>query len=78
MGANYQVKLQKNDGKWSRKMSKTITTTSDTDLLVVGDSYYLVRTLELPGEGQYRIQITESGDRITLNGKDRPAVYNYR
>jgi len=78
MGANYQIKLQKNDGKWSRKMSKTITTTSDTDLLVVGDSYYLVRTLELPGEGQYRIQITESGDRITLNGKDRPAVYNYR
>jgi hypothetical protein len=78
MGSNYQIKLQKNDGKWSRKMSKTITTTADTDLLVVGDAYYLVRTLELPGEGQYRIQITESGDRITLNGKDRPAVYNYR
>jgi uncharacterized repeat protein (TIGR02543 family) len=78
MGANYQIQLQKNDGKWSRKMSKTITSTSDADLLVVGDAYYLVRTLELPGEGQYRIQITESGDRITLNGKDRPAVYNYR
>jgi hypothetical protein len=78
MGANYQIKLQKNDGNWSRKMSKTITTTADDDLLVVGNAYYLVRTLELPGEGQYRIQITESGDRITLNGKDRPAVYNYR
>jgi hypothetical protein len=78
MGSNYQIKLQKNDGKWSRKMSKTITSTSDADLLVVGDAYYLVRTVELPGEGQYRIQITESGDRITLNGKDRPAVYNYR
>jgi hypothetical protein len=59
-------------------MSKTITTTADDDLLVVGDAYYLVRTLELPGEGQYRIQIIESGDRIALNGKDRPAVYNYR
>jgi hypothetical protein len=78
MGVNYQVKLQKNDGGWSRRMSKTINTTSDTSLRVVGDWYYLVRTLELPGEGQYRIQITASGDRITLNGKDRPAVYNYR
>jgi hypothetical protein len=78
MGANYQIKLQKNDGKWSRKMSKTITSTSDADLLVVGDAYYLVRTLELPGEGRYRIEVTVDGERMLLNGKERPAVFSYR
>lgn len=78
MGANYQIKLQKNDGKWSRKMSNTITSTADLDLLVVGNAYYLVRTLELPGEGRYRIEVTVDGERMLLNGKDRPVVFSYR
>jgi hypothetical protein len=59
-------------------MSKTINTTSDTSLQVVGDWHYLVRTIDLPGEGKYRIRVTEDGDRVTVNGKDRPAVYSYR
>ena len=78
MGANYQINLQKNDGEYSRKMSKTINTTADTDLRVVGEWYYLVRTITLPGEGRYRIEVTQDGQRVTLNGQDRPAVYSYR
>ena len=78
MGANYQIRLQKNDGDYARKMSKTINTTSDTDLRVVGEWYYLVRTITLPGEGRYRIEVTQDGQRVTLNGQDRPAVYSYR
>lgn len=78
MGANYQINLQKNDGDYTRKMSKTINTTSDTDLRVVGEWYYLVRTITLPGEGRYRIEVTQDGQRVTLNGQDRPAVYSYR
>ena len=78
MGANYQVNLQKNDGEYSRKMSKTINTTADSDLRVVGEWYYLVRTITLPGEGRYRIEVTQDGQRITLNGEDRPAVYSYK
>lgn len=77
MGVNYQVSLQKNDGDYVRKMSKTINTTSDTDLRVVGESYYLVRTIELPGEGRYRIQLEVDSERLQINGKNRPAVYKY-
>lgn len=78
MAANYQINLQKNDGDWVRKVSKTINSTSDTDLRVVGDAYYLVRTIELPGEGRYRIEVTQDGQRTVLNGEDRPVVYTYR
>ena len=78
MGSNYQINLQKNDGDFRRVMSKTINTTSDTDLLLVGTAYYLVRTIDLPGEGRYRIEVTVNGERMLLNGKDRPKVFNYR
>lgn len=78
MGARYQINLQKNDGDFVRKMSKTINSTSDTDLRVVGEWYYLVRTITLPGEGRYRIEVTQDGQRVTLNGADRPAVYTYK
>jgi uncharacterized repeat protein (TIGR02543 family) len=78
MGSNYQIRLQKNDGDFRRVMSKTINTTSDTDLLLVGTSYYLVRTIDLPGEGRYRIEVTVDGERMLLNGKDRPTVFSYR
>jgi len=75
---NYQIHLQKNNGDYRRVMSKSINTTSDTSLRVVGDWYYLVRTIDLPGEGKYRIKVTEDGDRAPLNGKNRPVVYAYR
>jgi hypothetical protein len=78
MGANYQIRLQKNDGDYVRKMSKTINSTSDTDLRVVGEWYYLVRTITLPGEGRYRIEVTQDGERTVLNGENRPVVYSYR
>ncbi|SCX15478.1 hypothetical protein [Candidatus Aquiluna sp. UB-MaderosW2red] len=78
MGANYQIKLQKNDGDYVRKMSKTINSTADTGLRVIGDSYYLVRTITLPGSGQYRIAVTLDGERTVLNSKDRPVFYSYR
>lgn len=52
MGTNYQINLQKNDGDYVRKMSKTINTTADTGLRIVGDWYYLVRTITLPGKGR--------------------------
>lgn len=78
MGSNYQINLQKNSGDYVRKMSKTINTTADNDLRVVGESYYLVRTIALPGEGRYRIELIQDGKRLLLNGQDRPAVYSYR
>jgi len=78
MGANYQINIQKNDGDWVRKMSKTINGTADTDLRVVGQWYYLVRTITLPGEGRYRIEVIQDGQRTILNGENRPAVYTYR
>ena len=78
MGANYQINLQKNDGDYVRRMSKTINSTNDTDLRVVGEWYYLVRTITLPGEGRYRIEVTQDGERTVLNGENRPVVYSYR
>lgn len=77
MGSNYQINLQKNNGVFRRVVSKTINTTADTSLRVVGPSYYLVRTIDLPGEGRYRIEVTVDGERMLLNGKDRPKVFSY-
>jgi uncharacterized repeat protein (TIGR02543 family) len=78
MGVNYQIQLQKNSGAFRRVMSKTINTTADTSLRVVGDWYYLVRTIDLPGEGKYRINVYVDGERSELNGKMRPVAYRYR
>jgi hypothetical protein len=78
MGSNYQVNLQRNDGAYVRVMSKTINTTADTDLRVVGDWYYLVKTIDIEDAGRYRIEVTQDNERMPLNGRDRPAVYNIR
>lgn len=77
LGSRYQIMLQKNDRSYSEKMSKTVTSTSDSSLLVVNGWYYLVRTITLPGAGKYRIQVLEDGQRAELNGENRPAVYSY-
>jgi hypothetical protein len=78
MASNYRIRLKNDNGDYVRKVSKTINTTSDTDLLLVSTSYYLVRTIHLPGEGRNRIEVTVDGERMLLNGKDRPAVFSYR
>jgi hypothetical protein len=59
-------------------MRRTINTTADTGLRVVGDWYYLVRTITLTAPGSYRIEVTQDSNRVLLNDKMRPAVYNVK
>jgi uncharacterized repeat protein (TIGR02543 family) len=75
MGAHYRINFQTNDGPYVNKMRRTINTTADSGLRVVGNWYYLVRTITLAVPGRYRIEVTQDGKRIPINGKTRPAVY---
>ena len=77
MGSNYQILLQKNDRSYVRKMSKTVSNTDSSSLLVVNGWYYIVRTITLPGSGRYRISVIEDDSRVKINSELRPAVYSY-
>jgi uncharacterized repeat protein (TIGR02543 family) len=77
MGARYDINFQKDGGRYVNRMRRIVNTTADPGLRVVGDWYYLVRTITLPGTGRYRIEVTQDGERVLLNGKTRPVVYRY-
>ena len=78
MGAHYRINFQTNNGPYVNRMRRTINTTADTGLRVVGDWYYLVRTITLTAPGSYRIEVTQDSNRVLLNDKMRPAVYNVK